>query len=129
MTDKKFTDEEIIKRLGRCVKYGNHNYDTDIVLDLINRQKAENEALKMEFSVMRDKANSYKAENERLKVENMFAIAERNAFDTSFNKVLKQFKNAKTEAYKEFAKRLKEEIRKAYNNNFEVMQEHIQNIE
>ena len=41
MTDKKLTDEEIIKRLEQCVKRGNHNYDTDIVLDLINRQKAE----------------------------------------------------------------------------------------
>lgn len=37
MTDKKFTDEEIIKRLEQCVKRGNRNYDTDIVLDLINR--------------------------------------------------------------------------------------------
>ena len=46
MTDKKFTDEEIIKRLEQCVKRGNHNYDTDIVLDLINRQKAEVERLK-----------------------------------------------------------------------------------
>lgn len=46
MTDKKFTDEEIIKRLERCVKRGNRNYDTDIVLDLINRQKSEIERLK-----------------------------------------------------------------------------------
>ena len=46
MTDKKLTDEEIIKRLERCVNRGNRNYDTDIVLDLINRQKAEIESLK-----------------------------------------------------------------------------------
>lgn len=46
MTDKKLTDEEIIKRLERCVKRGNRNYDTDIVIDLINRQKAEIEELK-----------------------------------------------------------------------------------
>lgn len=46
MTDKKLTDEEIIKRLERCVKRGNRNYDTDIVLDLISRQKAEIEELK-----------------------------------------------------------------------------------
>lgn len=45
MTDKKFTDEEIIKRLERCVRRGNRNYDTDIVLDLINRQKSEIERL------------------------------------------------------------------------------------
>lgn len=41
MTDKKLTDEEIIKRLERCVKRANRNYDTDIVLDLIVHRKAE----------------------------------------------------------------------------------------
>ena len=46
MTDNKLTDEEIIKRLEQCVKRGNRNYDTDIVLDLINRQKSEIESLK-----------------------------------------------------------------------------------
>lgn len=56
MTDKKFTDEEIIKRLKQCVKRGNRNYDTDIVLDLINRQKAEIERLKSELSNTRRKA-------------------------------------------------------------------------
>lgn len=40
------TDKEIIKRLERCVNRGNRNYDTDIVLDLINRQRAEIERLK-----------------------------------------------------------------------------------
>ena len=45
MSDKKLTDEEIIKRLERCVKRGNRNYNTYIVLDLINRQKEEIEAL------------------------------------------------------------------------------------
>lgn len=43
------TDKEIIKRLERCVKRGNRNYDTDIVLDLINRQKAEIERLRRVF--------------------------------------------------------------------------------
>lgn len=130
MSDKKFTDEEIIKALECCISATTDGAcvgcpfnkqklcDKDqwalerYALDLINRQKTEIEALKMEFSEMRDKANSYKAENERLKVENMFAIAERNAFDTSFNKVLKQFKNAKAEAYKEFAEKLKQHKRK-----------------
>lgn len=46
MTDNKLTDEEIIKRLEQCVNRGNRNYDTDIVLDLINRQKSEIERLK-----------------------------------------------------------------------------------
>lgn len=46
MTDKKLTDEEIIRRLERCVKRGNRNYDTDIVLDLITRQQEDIEMLK-----------------------------------------------------------------------------------
>ena len=50
MSDKEFTDEEIIKRLERCVKRGNRNYDTDIVLDLINRQKAENLELRLKVN-------------------------------------------------------------------------------
>ncbi len=52
MTDKKLTDEEIIKRLERCVKRGNRNYDTDIVLDLINRQKVEIEELRERISYL-----------------------------------------------------------------------------
>ena len=77
MTDKKLTDEEIIKCLERCVKRGNRNYDTDIVLDLINRQKSEIERLKgstvvnniMESQrIKREaKANAYKEFAERLK--------------------------------------------------------------
>ena len=78
MTDKKFTDEEIIKRLERCVKRGNRNYDTDIVLDLINRQKAEIERLKGSTVV-----NNI-MESQRIK------------------------RKAKAEAYKEFAERLKD---------------------
>lgn len=56
MTDKKITDEEIIKRLEWCVKHGNRNYDTDIVLDLINRKMEEIERLKSELSNTRRKA-------------------------------------------------------------------------
>lgn len=95
MADKKLTDEEIIKRLERCVKRGNRNYDTDIVLDLINRLRDEIGVLKednrklsievcetlketatyktrlidkdIELKAMRGVANSYKAENKLLK--------------------------------------------------------------
>ena len=43
--ENEISTDEIIKRLEQCVKRGNRNYDTDIVLDLINRQKAEIERL------------------------------------------------------------------------------------
>ena len=46
MTAKKLTDDEIVKRLELCVHRGNKNYNTDLVLDLINRQQAEIESLK-----------------------------------------------------------------------------------
>lgn len=78
MTDKKLTDEEIIKRLERCVKRGNRNYDTDIVLDLINRQKSEIERLKSSTIV-----NNI-MESQKIK------------------------RDAKAEAYKEFAERIRE---------------------
>ena len=74
-------DDEIIKRLERCVKRGNRNYDTDIVIDLINRQKSEIERLKGSTIV-----NNI-MESQRIKRE------------------------AKAEAYKEFAERLKNKIK------------------
>ena len=39
--ENEISTDEIIKRLEQCVKRGNRNYDTDIVLDLINGQIAE----------------------------------------------------------------------------------------
>ena len=90
MTDKKFTDEEIIKRLEQCVKNKNRNYNTDIVLDLINRQKAEIERLKGSTIV-----NNI-MESQKIKRE------------------------AKVEAYKEFAKRLKELTRRFHYLGFSL---------
>ena len=93
MTDKKFTDEEIIKRLERCVKRGNRNYDTDIVLDLINRQKAEIERLK---------------ECPKCVFEYDGEVMEYCVQGPCSN--FKTVEQVKAEAYKEFADRLKERI-------------------
>ena len=90
MTDKKFTDEEIIKRLEQCVKNKNRHYNTDIVLDLINRQKAEIERLKGSTIV-----NNIR-DSQRIKRE------------------------AKVEAYKEFAKRLKKLTRRFHYLGFSL---------
>lgn len=113
MTDKKLTDEEIIKRLERCVKRGNRNYDTDIVLDLINRQKAEIERLKSELSNTRRKA--------LLEASSKFAGHSNYHGDTILCKLIcmaegqevgiaipLDISKIKTEAYTEFAERLKE---------------------
>lgn len=111
MTDKKFTDEEIIKRLERCVKRGNRNYDTDIVLDLINRQKAEIERLKSELSNTRRKA--------LLEASSKFAGHSNYHGDTILCKLIcmaegqevgiaipLDMSEMKANAYKEFAERL-----------------------
>ena len=94
MTDKKFTDEEIIQALERCVKRGNRNYDTDIVLDLINRQKAEIERLKECPKCVYE----YDGEMTEYCVQSPCSN-------------FKTVEQIKAEAYKEFAEKLKKEIR------------------
>lgn len=93
MTDKKLTDEEIIKRLERCVKRGNRNYNTDIILDLINRQKSEIERLKECPKCV------YEYDGE---VKEYCAQGACPSFKT--------VEQIKAEAYKEFAERLKEKL-------------------
>lgn len=102
MTDKKITDEEIIKRLERCVKRGNRNYNTDIVLDLINRQKAEIEELNIQLRELWNMASLYKAEGEMWEGYNENLLTANTALS---NEIL----SAKAKAYKEFAEKLKKE--------------------
>ena len=66
-TDKKLTDEEIIMRLERCVSRGNRNYDTDVVLDLIRRQKAEIDSAKAKIEICAEVIKRQDAEIKRLK--------------------------------------------------------------
>ena len=63
------TDNEIIKRLERCVKRGNRNYDTDIVLDLINRQQAEIERLRKEVNLVSIQFHNLQERTDKIKVE------------------------------------------------------------
>ena len=66
-TDKRLTDEEIIMRLERCVSRGNRNYNTDIVLDLIRRQKAEIDSAKAKVKICAEVIERQGAEIKRLK--------------------------------------------------------------
>ncbi len=128
MTDKKFTDEEIIKRLERCVHRGNRNYDTDIVLDLINRQQAENLELRLKVNellaykqeVTKNNIKNYetyksqKAEIERLK-ECPKCVYEYDGEVTEYCvqgpcSNFKTVEQIKAEAYKEFAEKLKKDL-------------------
>ena len=113
MTDKKFTDEEIIKRLERCVKRGNRNYNTDIVLDLINRQKSENLELRLKVNELL----AYKQEVTKNNIKNYETYKsqkseiERLKGSTIVNNIMESQRikrEAKAEAYKEFARKLKE---------------------
>ena len=104
-------------------------YKLENALDLINclqaeeeelvgnndKLKAENKRLEKEvdlvsiqFQDLQERYEEAQAEIEKLNAENMLTISERNAFRTSFYDVLKQLKIAKSEAVKEFTKRLKE---------------------
>lgn len=80
------SDEEIVKSLEQCVKCGNRNYETDIVLDLINRQKEQIEELKERFTLDFEKMES--------------------EYDCKI----------KVEAYKEFAEKLKEKSFQSFGN-------------
>ena len=133
MTDKKLTDKEIIKALEYC-KDCSANLNVEII-DFITRQKAENKNLKVENQSLRTAANSLKmhyeeaqAEIKRLNAKNMLTVSERNAFRTSFYNELKQLKIAKSEAYKEFAERLKEKAMQKFDWNEYVEVEDIDNL-
>ena len=117
MTDKKFTNEEIIKALELCSNvihdcqgcpfvpdHKCHYVLKTNALDLINRQKAEYENLDTKLKAMRGAANSYKAENERLNeiIKNCHKEILQKC-DSCNNRI-------KAEAYKEFAEKLKKDL-------------------
>lgn len=108
MTDKKFTDEEIIKALEchinaeDCV--GCEMFDwcdeiilTELVLDLINRQKAEIERLKSQCENTQIGYNFLKSDFEKLKGSTIV---------NNIMEIQRIKREAKAEAYKEFAERL-----------------------
>lgn len=114
------TDEEIInqwkheRELAECVcSYFVDQVELSLVnetIDLINRQKAEIEKLKSENEIL-----SYNADN---------------AFQEGLNECRELFEpEIKSEAYKEFAKKVKEEIKKAYDNEMGVYGVHLEKHE
>ena len=116
MSDKEFTDEEIIKRLERCVKRGNRNYDTDIVLDLINRQKAENLELRLKVNellaykqeVTKNNIKNYETyKSQKAEIERHKRYYYRHEYD-------KWEKEIKSEAHKDFVEKLKEKLGNCY---------------
>lgn len=105
------TDEEIIARLAQCVKRGNRNYDTDIVLDLINRQKAENEMLKKRISDKKHALFEQQEYTAELQQTLETKCDDCDNIRLSRPEYWKAIKAAKAEAYKEFAERIKMSIK------------------
>lgn len=112
MSDKKFTDKEIIKALecckDCCCKQCDEEPDFQETINLINRQKAEIERLK---------------ECPKCVYEYDGEVMEYCVQGPCSN--FKTVEQIKAEAYKEFAKRIQKEIENAYNNNSNVLHDHI----
>lgn len=103
------TDNEIIKALEYC-KDCSANLNVEII-DLITRQQREIENLKVENQSLGSAANSLKMHYEKAQAEidslKIFrGYAEKRASD--YRTMRDKYLNAKSEAYKEFAERLKE---------------------
>ena len=116
MTDKKLTDEEIIKALEGSIlnakwcdskAWSIEIYKLESALDLINCQKAENEMLKKRISDKKHalfEQQEYTAElQQRLETK----CDDCDNIMLSRSEYWKAIKAAKAEAYKEFAEKLK----------------------
>lgn len=112
MTDKKFTDEEIIKALEchinaeDCVSCEVFDWCeeillTELVLDLINRQKAEIERLETENKIYieANRVIGYQRDQRDKEIDELQKQID--GLDVRENKI-------KVEAYKEFAERIRE---------------------
>ena len=121
MPDKKLTDTEIIKALECCIKDDCEKCPLGEIedcitmtdtLDLINRLQAENENLTKACENQQKISMDRYFEIERLKTENKhYAELEQGCYVTGY-------KNIKSEAYKEFAERLKKKT--GYEESIEV---------
>ena len=104
MTDRKLTYEEIIKDLKFCEDCS-ANINIDII-DFINRQESEIERLQKEVNLV-----SIQFQDIQERQEESQAEIERLKGSTIVNNIMESQRikrEAKSEAYKEFAERLKE---------------------
>lgn len=109
MTDKEITNEEIISSLTYC------NADRNDCDKCVLNRKCESypfHSAVAEYAL--DLITRQQSEIERLR-----------ATIDSFTDIGKLYSEIRAEAYKEFAKEVNKEITKAYNNNSEVLREHL----
>ncbi|MBO5463772.1 MAG: hypothetical protein J6A49_10730 [Clostridia bacterium] len=111
------TDKEIIKALECCADLfdcidcpckefcGDLGKLQQNALDLINRQQAEKEVMQKYIDCLKSENHDYNHATEQLAKENRQLQAE-------IERLLQKLQQPQTEAIKEFAERLKEEMRK-----------------
>lgn len=129
MSDKKFTDEEIIRNYEWCIGCTSDRCREctmdeegfceeelqDLVLDLINRQKAENDSAKAKIEICAEVIERQDAEIKRVK-ECPKCVYEYDGEVTEYCvqgpcSNFKTVEQIKAEAYKEFAEELKNILR------------------
>ena len=94
-------DNDIIQALKCCT--GQNGEDACVVCPFINTDNCmRNEKLAL------DLINRQKAEIQKLQIDNKKLTVNMNAFGAGMKRLAKDLKNAKAEAIKEFAERLKE---------------------
>lgn len=117
MTDKKFTDEEIIKGLTELSQYTGlqikYTQALKASIDLINRQRAENDSAKAKIEICAEVIERQDAEIKRVK-ECPKCVYEYDGEITEYCvqgpcSNFKTVEQIKAEAYKEFAERLCED--------------------
>ena len=134
------TDSEIIKALEccprgigmkceKCPMFRTNDCMSKLhvnTLDLINRQKTENENLKVENQSLRSAANSLKMhyEEAQAEIERLNKVYQAN--QQLINALNKSYFLAKTEAYKECIEKIKEEIKQALESNYKARAERIE---
>lgn len=124
MTDNKYTDEEIMEALDICTQQNSsipccdcpcwnddeqecEVIDDTVILDLINRQKAEIERLKAEIE---------RIQKARLKQAQFLAEQKAQKYE-----LINKLSRAKTEAYKELAEKLKKKCYEDFEETDEML--------
>lgn len=142
MTDKKLTDEEIIKRLEYMRKNADEGYMAHLenggevdkneeeyidilcgTLDLINHQNAEIERLQKEVNLVSIQFQDLqeRAEEYRLKIENLQNVISNQQIEISA-KIEKQIK---AEAIKAFAEKLKNKCYEDFQETYEMLSPYV----
>lgn len=94
----------------------------------LNRLQAKKQDLEIKLKAMRGAANAYKAENERLEKNIETETNHITRLENQIERLLQRIKTIKSEAYKEFAERLKKKYKPYVILGSEVAEIEIDNL-